>query len=90
MFYSYYTSGNDITYKWYTTIRNADGVSITTETSEINTYAKIFDLIPESIYEFRVVAVNNYGTSWSETVSLETPSAIPEINFFLCNKYFCK
>ena len=88
VFYSYYTSGNDITYKWYTTIRNADGVSITTETSEINTYAKIFDLIPESIYEFRVEAVNNYGTSWSETVSLETPSAIPEItSFYVTNSF---
>ena len=79
VFYSYLSIGHDIKYTWYEKIDNELETSIETD---ISTYIKVLDLLPEHKYKFRVEAKNKYGVSWSETVELETPEGVPDLTSF--------
>ena len=81
IFYAYKSAKQNIKFKWFEKIDGVESMK-PSEPVGIENYSLSFDLIPASEYEFRVVAQNEYGDSWFQTVSLTTPEAAPDLTSF--------
>lgn len=81
IFYAYKSAKQNIKFKWFEKIDGTETMN-PSDPIGIENYSLSFDLIPASEYEFRVVAQNEYGDSWFQTVSLTTPEAAPDLRSF--------
>ena len=87
VFYAYKSAGQNIKFKWFEKINGTETMN-PSDPVDIENYSLSFDLIPASEYQFRVVAQNEYGEGWFQTVSLTTPEAAPDLtSFYVTNNF---